>query len=267
MYYLDLKKNEFSSLPSLDSLILLILSDKKLKLDSIRVTIRVLARLRVLQLESNQLKQFPLEICKLLNLEELSLIGNTISELPSITDLDKLKVLDLSDNKLVDVPTGISQLTSLQVLNLSRNQFTSLTTGIGNLSKLVTLRLDHNNLKTVPSGMGELHSLKKLNLNNNELIDFPEEICTLPKLEVLEIDNNRLTSLPEKICKLTNLRSLSIVNNCLTNFPNEIGKFERLRSIDVRYNPIPRNELKKLRKMLPKGCRLIKGKRRKCDCP
>lgn len=87
---------------------------------------------------------FPPEIGCLKKLEELDLSFNKLKNLPNaIAELGALRSLKVASNKLVDLPSGISSLTSLEDLDLSHNRLTSL----ASLKLASMLALQHLNLQ------------------------------------------------------------------------------------------------------------------------
>src|SRR3569832_13138 len=76
-----------------------------------------------LNLSKKQYTEFPMDVFKFKNLEELDLSKNRISEVPKeIGTLKNLKKLNLSYNKLDSLPPEIGLLTSLVYLGLNRNK-------------------------------------------------------------------------------------------------------------------------------------------------
>ncbi len=92
----------------------------------------------------------------------------------NIYDLYNLKELNLSDNKLTDIPKEIGNLTNLQVLNLNGNELTDIPKEIGGLINLQELYLSDNRLTSIPKEIGNLTNLKKLYLRNNKLTNLQE---------------------------------------------------------------------------------------------
>lgn len=62
-----------------------------------------LVNLKILMLDTNCLRDLPFEICQLQLLERISLSNNFLTELPNISQLQKLRSLHLSNNKYVIV--------------------------------------------------------------------------------------------------------------------------------------------------------------------
>jgi Leucine-rich repeat (LRR) protein len=91
----------------------------------------------------------------------------------SLSKLDRLKKLDLSNNKLnvIDFPKSISDISNLESLELANcNLMGSIPESITRLSNLTVLNLKKNNLTgTIPQKIGKLDKLKLLNLGENQL--------------------------------------------------------------------------------------------------
>lgn len=84
-----------------------------------------LLKLEHLSMKNNQLEKLYGELTELNCLRSLNMRRNNIksSGIPNeLFDLDELTTLDLSHNKLKEVPEGLEKAKSLLVLNLSNNQ-------------------------------------------------------------------------------------------------------------------------------------------------
>ena len=141
-----------------------------------------------------------MNICKkkLHKLKLLNLEYNNLTCLPdSIGFLVNLKQLDLSENKLTYLPDSIGNLVNLQRLDLSYNNLTCLPDSIGNLVNLQGLFLGENELTCLPDSIGNLVNLQKLILGDNKLTCLPDSIGNLINLQQIYLYSNKLTNLPD----------------------------------------------------------------------
>lgn len=119
--------------------------------------------------------------------EQVLLVGLKITELPRIPSNQKtLEVLILQHNYLEDGSFGnFPSLLSLQYLDLSFNKLSNIPVEICMQVNLRYLNLSKNRIKTVPVELGCLTRLRHLHLRNNPNLVIPNGI--LPKLQNLEV--------------------------------------------------------------------------------
>lgn len=179
-----------------------------------------------------KLSELPDSISELNCLQTLNLSNNHITALPeSLSQLTQLQMLNLSGNKLTTLPESLSQLKQLQTLTVSDNQLTELPESLGQLIKLQSLDLYHNELIVLPESLGQLTQLQKLTLSGNQLMELPESLGQLKELRVLDLTSNRLTTLPESLGKLMMLKSLNLNGNQLKVLPVSLGELQQLESL------------------------------------
>ncbi|CAF1863459.1 unnamed protein product, partial [Brassica oleracea var. botrytis] len=195
-----------------------------------------LHHLRYLVLSHNYFDSFPFlpQLGKLTNLESLDLSHMGLpGELPSsISSLNRLTKLDLSDNEL----TG----TFSPLLNLSRLSFLSLS---NNLFKLIEI-IQHLSSGNVPCSLLTMPFLSTLHLSNNHLTDSLETMncSSSSKLETIYLSNNRLSGrILEPLSKFTNLKELYLSFQNTTDPFNffSLG-FKSLELLDLSGNAISR---------------------------
>ncbi|KAG4170987.1 hypothetical protein ERO13_A12G181100v2 [Gossypium hirsutum] len=117
-----------------------------------------------------------------------------------VLDLDKsVRTLDLTQNKLVEIPMEISKLVNMQRLILASNHIEQLPSTMGNLQSLKAMILDGNRITSLPDELGELVKLEKLSISGNKLMSLPNTIGSLRDLSLLNVSNNKLKYLPESI--------------------------------------------------------------------
>jgi Leucine-rich repeat (LRR) protein len=158
------------------------------------------------------------------NMEILDLSGLNLTSVPSSLDeLPQLKLLNLSNNKLINIPKGFfDKLTELEVLDLGYNQLNTLPYEcFDGLNALVTLNLSGNQISTLPKCITALTSLVSLYLAKNELTILQNECFDgLNALEDLDLSSNQLKTLPDKgFTMLPALEALHLSDNQISTLP------------------------------------------------
>ena len=116
----------------------------------------------------------------MLALRTLNLARNHFAGLPSgIGALRMLEMVDLSHNRLREVPVCLLALGKLRQLCLGYNQIAALPTGLGRLKHLDIIKLEGNKLTALPDDIGTIHcqemilSENQLPVKNANVRDFP----------------------------------------------------------------------------------------------
>ena len=240
-----------------------------------------LKQLEYLDLSGNRLTRVPPGLGQLPMLSHLDLSDNRLTTLPSawlrprwstvvfsggllvykLVDLVKhgtagllspgssLKVLDLSGNRLTDLPTALGRLRLVR-LDLSDNRLTALPPSIGRLrppawfaffhgaEPHLTLDLSGNRLTALPPELGRIADLVQLDLGDNRLTDLPAALFRLDRLHTLNLSGNQLGTVPPELGDLTTLETLGLGDNQLTDLPPELGQLPQLVSLDLSGNQL-----------------------------
>lgn len=123
-----------------------------------------------LDLSNKKLKRIPDNVTTLINLKNINLSDNFLTEVPKEMWLLKdLEVLDLSYNLIKTIPEGIGVLKKLRRLHIFVCYLTELPYDIVGLDSLTDLDLRHNELESIPEYLNELKNLQVLRLNGNNL--------------------------------------------------------------------------------------------------
>jgi Leucine-rich repeat (LRR) protein len=180
-----------------------------------------LTELRRLNLSSSQLKTLPASIAKLAKLTHIYVDGNLLqAPLPDFKDanfpnlqqflIDDPKLvpgitkttitannnkLDLSSQKLSQIPSQVFGMKDLTELDVSNNGITVIPPEIGRLTNLTVLKLSGNQLKALPKAVSDLKNLTTIYIDGNKFEDSYSitDILnkqSLPKLAVIKVERN-----------------------------------------------------------------------------
>jgi Leucine-rich repeat (LRR) protein len=162
------------------------------------------------------------------SLVELNLSGNRLASLSSVPiALPQLKVLDVSQNQLAEIPRmAFTQLSSLVYLNLSQN------TALGSLSatllhslpELRRLDLSRTGLKMLsPELLLHSQNLERVSLHGNFIQELPERAFrNLRNLTGIDLSNNQILNIKTgAFMGLRNIKEVNLSGNRLTAFKGE----------------------------------------------
>jgi len=121
-----------------------------------------------------------------------------------------LRVLDVSENKLTELPPDVGTCWSLRVLDFSSNQ-----------------------IKVIPDEIQQLPYLDTLKCYNNKILDIPDWVGTMPLIE-FNCFNNTVVQLPETLGQLTAVTKLNLACNKCMQMPDEVMEgWKKLTSLKV----------------------------------
>jgi len=190
-----------------------------------------LVNLNFLEISDAGLESLPELVGQLTHLTNLVLKGNAIAHLPvSLGRLEKLKLLDVSKNRLTSLP-DMSSLQQLATLNISLNKFVQFPdVGIEKCTKLATIDLSVNDLTDISTlENATLELLAELNLNRNEVNQLSGCIKqNWPCMKKLDLSDNKLKSVPVELGDFTKLKELNLANNPLLD--NRLKKMAAQKS-------------------------------------
>lgn len=192
------------------------------------------------------------------NLKKVDLSYNQIKNIHKANKRTKInttiQVIDLSNNRLKEIPPVISRVTGLSALELGHNMIQKIDYGDFTLKNLEMLDLSYNPIADPGKELYDIRTLKYLNLTGTLITDLsdsiakltalntlllPDKLRSLPpgirnnkELKVLELaDNPNFSSFPQALLNLTRLESLNFNGTKIHRIPDEIDQLKRLKLI------------------------------------
>ncbi|XP_048338175.1 leucine-rich repeat serine/threonine-protein kinase 1 isoform X2 [Sphaerodactylus townsendi] len=227
---LDLSANCLTSVPSvipwgLINIQKLNLSDNRLnEISDVQSSDSILcSRLLEIDVSANRFQNLPSGFLHLSRLQSLIATKNYLERLfnednaTNWLGLRKLNELDVSDNRLVELPAPfLHSLKSLNILNVSKNNLKEFPQPW--VCPLKCCKADKNALQCLPDTLGAFwkNHLKEVDFSENALKEVPQCLFQLEALVSLKLSGNQLSILPspEKwSCRL--LKTLDLSKNQL----------------------------------------------------
>ncbi|NQY07458.1 MAG: leucine-rich repeat domain-containing protein [Flavobacteriaceae bacterium] len=212
----------------------------KIDLENAINRISKITSIQKLRFFNNSKSKYPENLGSLKNINSLWISGDSITNLPksiielkvlneliinecpkiefyslfeTLSAMDNLKELDISENMIKKVPDNIGALKQLKELWLDDNTLTEVTKGIKSLPNLEYLRLFSNEIKSLDFTISDLPSLKNIDLCYNPFEVFPIELGELKNLERITMWHTEVNFIPKDISKLNNLKFLNLQNS------------------------------------------------------
>jgi Leucine-rich repeat (LRR) protein len=178
--------------------------------------------------------------------------SGTVKLSSKIGDLKNLEFLDITSNKLRELPATLSALPALKILKISALNLQSIPENIGNLANLEDFSIygaynkipnSFGDLKklnflflggyatTLPESFGNLSSLTYFNASSTELKTLPKSFGNLKKLKEIVLDMSKIEVLPESFGELDALETLKLSQTQLKTFPKQIIPLKSIREV------------------------------------
>lgn len=120
-----------------------------------------------------------------------------------------ISLLNVSENKLQELPIQLFQLKHLHHLDISRNSISTLPVA-----------------ETKDDEGWECHNLEYFDLGKNQLTSLPGVLFKLPHLRELNACHNRIQEVAMCIWLAPSLKKLYLQNNLLTSFPSPLSRHD-----------------------------------------
>jgi Leucine-rich repeat (LRR) protein len=166
--------------------------------------------------------------------EDTEVVFNSIKE--ALVNPTIVKSLDLSDQKLTQLPADILKLTNLEKIDIGSNPDLDLVQTFDVLKQIGSLKvlwLTDGKIKAIPNNISQLKTLEELWLDDNELTSFPEPVKQLNNLKYLRLFSNKIKNLSFKKRELPNLVYIDLCYNEFQTFPVQLSVLPSLKRIII----------------------------------
>ena len=147
-----------------------------------------------------------------INLTNLNLASNMVSDISRVATLTNLTDLNLANNMVSDL-SPVAGLINLTNLNLAKNAISNISP-VSGLTNLTALAIDINTVSDI-SPVSSLINLTALDFQNNTITDI-SPVTNLTKLVFLVLQNNTISDI-SPVAGLTNLTLLFLGNNTISD--------------------------------------------------
>jgi len=155
--------------------------------------VRDMKDLGILYAEDNLIESL-VSFKKLVDLKELNLANNQITELSFLSEIEPdnsfLWLADFSSNQITNLD-GVGNLSNVKILSLSQNLITDIKP-LANLTDLVTLLIDDNQITSLKD-LSQLPNLKAIYASKN-LIDDTNGVVEMTQLVELYLYENKINA-------------------------------------------------------------------------
>ncbi|BFZ00350.1 hypothetical protein BsWGS_03389 [Bradybaena similaris] len=205
-----------------------------------------------LDLSDNRLgdTSFPECMKNMEQMVDIRLAKNKLTKFPAcFRKLQKLRRLDLGDNQISTI-NGLTNLRRLRILVLDNNKLTSVFKEVAPLRRLEVLRCCRNSLREISRDLGHLKFLVDLDVSDNKISTIATDVFLLPNLDVFIASKNEISTVPTFIVRPHNKHSVSHIDlsdNRLTKFPAHLlAMADKLDLSGNRIRSLPFYAIKKL---------------------
>jgi Leucine-rich repeat (LRR) protein len=159
-------------------------------------------------------------------------------------------VMVKKDSVAYSLEEALKSPEDILILDLSKQKIKELPNDFGPLINLRELYLDKNKLSSLPRSLASCEQLQIISISKNKFVDFPMIICYLSQLKSLDFSTNEIAALPDCLAELIHLEYIYLVGNEIAVVPEKLEKLN-LKELDMRMIQMNEKEQNTIREQFP----------------
>lgn len=157
--------------------------------------------------------------------------------------MSHLKVLDLKDNKIKELPDDISKMEQLIRLDVSNNELNNLPNNLGFLSKLQSLRVEGNKIRSIRRDIIQCGTVRILKFLRERFLTEQLKTDSTNQESISNKTKVQMDNFPT-IYVMKSTRALNLIMKELTDVPHEV--FDNAKEANVTTIDLCRNKFKEM---------------------
>lgn len=182
----------------------------------------------------------PASFLYLESLEIVNLSYNNLKQLPDMSDIRQLFIVDARNNRIENITESLCEGNSLTGINLMRNEIGHIGSEVfRRCYKLQFLHLSHNKISTIESDSFRDTVIAVLYLQDNQLHDINNLMTNMKHLTAVDLSNNYIGGGIYGDLFPSSIQTLDLSSNFISHIAFQTFiHMDRLRMMDLRLNRI-----------------------------
>ena len=119
-----------------------------------------------------------------------------------------------------------------------------------NLNELI---LDKNKITVINDKISTLKNLQRLSIASNKIEVWPDALCRLTRIRMLDLGDNNLARISDNVGKMKKLETLILWGNVIGYYPATLTQLDQLKLLDLLHNEMNQKEQTRISNLLPEA--------------
>ena len=153
----------------------------------------------------------------------------------SLIHSDSVQYLKITRQKLTHFPNEIFSYKNLVALDLSKNKIKNIPDSISVFDQLEIVNLRKNNFEVFPESLFQLKKIKEIVISSNQIGFIPDNISQCTQLRILDLYNNPISDLGHGLQDLKNMEELDL-RGLMMNAKKQKAISEKLPLVHILFD-------------------------------